>query len=237
MVFPRAADVSWRVAFLVGLIVAAGLYMAFVPGALQPRVDFPRAGLVVAGLLVGFGARMGNGCTSGHGVCGLGRLSGRSLAAVLVFMATAVATRRAPPVELGMSRTTSPHPVRRALRSGLAMSGMTDPRVAWLPRLLRRLRPGSLFVLTGAVLTTVLLFRPVLRRGRSLLGDRLQLSDLTRVDRRLLGGAALFGIGWGAAGYCPGPALAGLGVLSVEALWFVPAMLAGMLLHRLVDRA
>ncbi|HFK2949412.1 YeeE/YedE family protein [Stenotrophomonas sp. NPDC077421] len=92
VVFPRAGDVSWRVAFLVGLVVAAGLYMAFVPGAPQPRVDFPRAGLVVAGLLVGFGARMGNGCTSGHGVCGLGRLSGRSLAAVLVFMATAVAT-------------------------------------------------------------------------------------------------------------------------------------------------
>lgn len=92
VLFPGAGDIAWRVAFLGGLVVAAGAYMAFVPGALQPRADFPRAGLVLAGLLVGFGTRMGNGCTSGHGVCGLGRLSPRSLAAVVTFMATAIAT-------------------------------------------------------------------------------------------------------------------------------------------------
>ena len=92
VLFPAPGDVTWRLAFLVGLVAAAGLYMAFVPGAPVPRGDFPRVGLVVAGVLVGFGTRMGNGCTSGHGVCGLGRLSKRSLAAVLTFMATAVAT-------------------------------------------------------------------------------------------------------------------------------------------------
>ena len=69
------------------------------------------------------------------------------------------------------------------------------------------------------------------------LADTFQLSNLKHVDRRLLGGAALFGIGWGIAGYCPGPALAGLGIGSIEALWFIPAMLAGILLHRLVNRA
>lgn len=92
VLFAKAGDVSWRAMFLAGLVVAAGLYMAFVPGAPLPRTDYPRAGLVVAGLLVGFGTRMGNGCTSGHGVCGLGRLSLRSLVAVLTFMATAIAT-------------------------------------------------------------------------------------------------------------------------------------------------
>lgn len=92
VVLPKAGDVSWRVAFLAGLIAAGGLYMAVVPGAPLPRTDFPRAGLVIAGLLVGFGTRMGNGCTSGHGVCGLGRLSMRSFAAVMTFMVTAIAT-------------------------------------------------------------------------------------------------------------------------------------------------
>ncbi len=92
VLFPKTGDVAWRAAFLVGLIVAAGLYMALVPGASLPRTDFSRPGLIVAGLLVGFGTRMGNGCTSGHGVCGLGRLSMRSLAAVMTFMATAIAT-------------------------------------------------------------------------------------------------------------------------------------------------
>lgn len=92
VLFPHGRDVAWRGAFLLGLIAAAGLYMAVVPGAPQPRADFPRVGLVVAGLLVGFGTRMGNGCTSGHGVCGIGRLSVRSLVAVGTFMATAIAT-------------------------------------------------------------------------------------------------------------------------------------------------
>ena len=92
VLFPNAGDVSWRAMFLLGLIVAAGLYMALVPGAPLPRTDYSRVALVIAGLLVGFGTRMGNGCTSGHGVCGLGRFSMRSLAAVLTFMATAIAT-------------------------------------------------------------------------------------------------------------------------------------------------
>lgn len=92
VIFPKRADIAWRVAFLIGLIGAGGLYMALVPGASLPRSDYSRAGLIAAGLLVGFGTRMGNGCTSGHGVCGLGRLSLRSLVAVLAFMATAIAT-------------------------------------------------------------------------------------------------------------------------------------------------
>ena len=89
---PRAGDTLWRVAFLAGLIAAAGAYMLLVPGAPQPRTDFPHGLLVVAGLLVGFGTRLGNGCTSGHGVCGLGRLSPRSIAAVLTFVVAAMAT-------------------------------------------------------------------------------------------------------------------------------------------------
>ena len=92
VLFRAQGDVAWRVAFLAWLIGAAGAYLHSVPGAYVPRIDFPRWSLVAAGLLVGFGTRMGNGCTSGHGVCGLGRLSARSLVAVVTFMATAIAT-------------------------------------------------------------------------------------------------------------------------------------------------
>ena len=92
VLFPQRGDLDWRVMFLIGLVVAAALYLHLVPGAYVPRSDFPRGALVVAGLLVGFGTRMGNGCTSGHGVCGLGRRSGRSLAAVATFVATAIVT-------------------------------------------------------------------------------------------------------------------------------------------------
>jgi uncharacterized membrane protein YedE/YeeE len=122
--------------------------------------------------------------------------------------------------------------------TGLAMSGMTDARrILGFLDVFGDFDPALLFVLGGAVVTTVVLFRFVLRRGSPLLASTFQVSNLRHIDRRLLGGAAVFGCGWGIAGYCPGPALAGLGVGSLEALWFVPAMIAGMLLHRLINRA
>ena len=120
---------------------------------------------------------------------------------------------------------------------GLAMSGMTDPRrVLGFLDIFGSFDPTLVFVLGGAVATSGLLLRFVLRRGSPVLAEAFHHSTLKHIDRRLLGGAVLFGIGWGIAGYCPGPALGGLGVGSIEALWFVPAMLAGMLLHRLVNR-
>ncbi|WP_116809895.1 DUF6691 family protein [Steroidobacter cummioxidans] len=122
--------------------------------------------------------------------------------------------------------------------TGLAMSGMTDAqRIVGFLDVFGDFDPALLFVLGGAVITTVVLFRFVLKRGSPVLASTFHLSNLRRIDRRLLGGAALFGCGWGIAGYCPGPALAALGIGSLEALWFVPAMIGGMLLHRLINRA
>lgn len=84
---PLKGDMGWRIAFLLGM-AAAPLVASFVfPQALSaPRVDAGLTTLVAAGLLVGFGTRLGSGCTSGHGVCGLSRLSPRSLVSTLTFM-------------------------------------------------------------------------------------------------------------------------------------------------------
>lgn len=82
---PRRHDAGWRIAFLLGLVAAPLVYMLFAPPA-APRIDAGWGTLVVAGLLVGAGTRYGSGCTSGHGVCGLARLSPRSLVATLAFM-------------------------------------------------------------------------------------------------------------------------------------------------------
>lgn len=118
---------------------------------------------------------------------------------------------------------------------GLAMSGMTDPRrVLGFLDVFGDFDPTLMFVLGGAVVTTAMLFPFVLRRGGPVFAETFHLSNLKRVDRQLLGGAALFGMGWGIAGYCPGPALAGLGIASIEALWFIPAMLVGTRLHHWV---
>lgn len=87
----KADDIAWRVAFLLGLIGAPLVYAVFaaVP---RPRIDAGWVALVTAGLLVGVGTRYGAGCTSGHGVCGLSRLSLRSLVATLTFMGSGFAT-------------------------------------------------------------------------------------------------------------------------------------------------
>lgn len=91
MAEPMGKKTAWRLAFVAGTIAPAMVLGLL--GDLQVRgSDVSSAMLVVAGLLVGFGSRMGNGCTSGHGICGLARLSMRSLVAVLTFMAVAGAT-------------------------------------------------------------------------------------------------------------------------------------------------
>jgi uncharacterized membrane protein YedE/YeeE len=86
-----AADAAWRLLFLAGLVVGAGA-AGLVGGMPVLRIEASWPMLVLAGLLVGYGTQLGRGCTSGHGVCGIARLSPRSLAATLVFMAAAAAT-------------------------------------------------------------------------------------------------------------------------------------------------
>ncbi len=85
-----AGDWAWRAAFLAGLMGAGGVAMRLLGQTTPSPAGLPT--LIVAGLLVGFGTRLGNGCTSGHGVCGLALLSRRSFAAVLTFLLTAVIT-------------------------------------------------------------------------------------------------------------------------------------------------
>lgn len=91
LVSPAPSDRGWRLAFVAGLI-AAPLLATLVTGAALPVPAMPASPvlIVIAGLLVGIGTRMGGGCTSGHGVCGTARLSARSLAATAVFMGVAI---------------------------------------------------------------------------------------------------------------------------------------------------
>ncbi len=89
---PAGSETGWRLAFLVGLLAAVPV-MALAGYALPAvRIDATLPVVALAGVLVGFGTRLGSGCTSGHGVCGIGRGSGRSIAATLTFMASAAAT-------------------------------------------------------------------------------------------------------------------------------------------------
>ncbi|CAN5907030.1 YeeE/YedE family protein [soil metagenome] len=88
---PVAGEVAWRAAFVIGLVGAPLIYGLFAALPL-PRIDASFGALIGAGLLVGIGTRYGSGCTSGHGVCGLARLSPRSLVATVAFMGAGIAT-------------------------------------------------------------------------------------------------------------------------------------------------
>jgi uncharacterized membrane protein YedE/YeeE len=85
---PRRGDIGWRIFFLLGMAAAPAVFAWLAPAGVisAPRIDASYALIVAAGLLVGLGTRYGSGCTSGHGVCGLSRLSPRSLVATLTFM-------------------------------------------------------------------------------------------------------------------------------------------------------
>ncbi len=120
---------------------------------------------------------------------------------------------------------------------GLAVAQMTNPlKVQNFLDVAGDWDPSLAFVMGSAVLITLVMFRVVLKRTSPLLGDRFHLPTLLKVDRQLLIGAALFGMGWGMTGYCPGPALATLLSGNGEVLLFVPAMLLGGFLHRTFGR-
>ncbi len=118
---------------------------------------------------------------------------------------------------------------------GLSVSAMVNPaKVIGFLDLAGNWDPSLALVMAGALAITLPSFQLILKRDRPLLESRFYLPTRTDVDRQLLGGALLFGLGWGLAGLCPGPALAALVTLN-ESIWlFVAAMLAGMVFHRLV---
>jgi uncharacterized membrane protein YedE/YeeE len=90
---PKRGDAGWRIAFLLGMLAAPATLLLLAPAGFisPPRIDAGYAAIVIAGLLVGYGTRLGSGCTSGHGVCGISRLSPRSLVATASFMAAGFA--------------------------------------------------------------------------------------------------------------------------------------------------
>jgi uncharacterized membrane protein YedE/YeeE len=120
---------------------------------------------------------------------------------------------------------------------GLILSGLTNPgKVLAFLDLAGAWDPSLLFTMGGAVLAASVGSRLARRRGRALFGMPIRFPAATDIDRRLVLGSAAFGVGWGLAGFCPGPALASLGTGLGGPLMFVIAMVAGMALFELLER-
>ena len=120
---------------------------------------------------------------------------------------------------------------------GLIHSGMTDPsKIIGFLYLAGAWDPSLAFVMGGAVLVGFIAFRYARKRTVSFLGGAMHLPTARHVDRELILGSLAFGVGWGLAGYCPGPAVVALGAGQDKAVVFVIAMLAGMALYESADR-
>jgi len=121
---------------------------------------------------------------------------------------------------------------------GLLVSGMVNPaKVLGFLDLAGPWDPSLALVMAGAVVVGAVAFAFAGRRASTLLGAPLSLPTGGRIDGRLVLGSLAFGVGWGLAGFCPGPALVALGAGKVKALAFVAAMLAGMLIFEVAERA
>ncbi|CAN5907050.1 YeeE/YedE thiosulfate transporter family protein [soil metagenome] len=120
---------------------------------------------------------------------------------------------------------------------GLIVSGMADPaKVLGFLDLAGAWDPSLGFVMAGAIAVAAFAFAAAKKRTVSFLGAAMKLPGSRDIDRRLVLGSLLFGIGWGVAGFCPGPALVALGMGEIKALVFVGAMLAGMGIFELIER-
>ena len=120
---------------------------------------------------------------------------------------------------------------------GLILSGMANPaKVLGFLDLAGAWDPSLALVMAGAIAVGLLAFTVAKRRTRTLLGAEMKLPTASHIDHRLIGGSVLFGMGWGVAGFCPGPALAALGMAQPKAVVFVAAMLAGMAVFELFER-
>lgn len=120
---------------------------------------------------------------------------------------------------------------------GLIASGMANPaKVLGFLDVTGNWDPSLAFVMAGAIAVGVVAFAVARRRTTSVLGAEMRLPSARHIDRRLVAGSVLFGIGWGVAGFCPGPGLVALGMGEIKALVFVAAMLAGMGLFEILEQ-
>ncbi len=120
---------------------------------------------------------------------------------------------------------------------GLVISGMTQPsKVVGFLDFFGNWDPSLAFVMGGAVVINAILYRFVAKRNRPFFGPKFHLPTRSDLDWRLIAGGGLFGVGWGLAGYCPGPGLTSLASLQSPAIVFVVAMTAGMFLYSVFDK-
>ena len=186
-------DLRWRLAFLAGLILAPLAY-ALVDALPPATIEAGYPVLIAAGLLVGIGTRLGGGCTSGHGVCGLSRLSPRSVIATLSFMAAGFVTVFVVRHAIGSLRpsmaTFFAFVAGLIFGIGLIVAGMVNPaKILGFLDITGQWDPSLALVMVGAIAVGLVAFTLARRRTMSALGLPMRLPTASAIDARLVGGS------------------------------------------------
>jgi len=285
-------SITWKSSIFSGLLFTSSIaYYIFGFGEVTNEVylfDSPewfnkrsRTELIMlAGFLVGFGTKLGNGCTSGHGVCGLPRFSIRSLAAVVTFMLTAfimanisyytfedaheeifslqsedsvdcfvhwavgvsvlillVNILRNKKGYQGVIEIIISFAVGVIFSLGLLVSGMArKSKVLGFLTFNKHWDPALMFVMGGAVMLNLLTFYYIMRkRQKPVFGEKLNIPSNKKIDLKLVMGAALFGLGWGLGGICPGPAMVITPIYFKSMIQFMISMATGQYFAKHVE--
>lgn len=270
-------DWIWKAVYTAGVAASALMLKYAGLGAAAWNFAGPWSVIAASGFLVGFGVTLGNGCPSGHGICGLPRFSPRSFAAVGTFfsvaavvanvvgpdtstvaiLATAAAAtavgvvvrlnqsknqpriRVAPPPEQQVSS-----PVQLAtvfvlaalFGTGLIVGGMANPgTVKHFLKLDGEWDESLFYFLTSALASSFIGFQMVKKQDKPALACKHVLPTSSVITPELVVGAALFGIGWGLQGVCPGPAIIALANMSESTVIYWAGLLVGMSTHYIVD--
>lgn len=279
----------WRINFILGLLISYSYFYCFIKRDLfeSPEIfleNLSLAGFFVSGFLVGFGTKLGNGCTSGHGVCGMPRLSLRSIVACCTFLLFGIgfATLKANHpflsdtefVDVTKDLTKDNYnyvifgilnfvgllgPIWIIFKKklelvydylvslftgilfgiGLIISGMVKRRkiINFLNVSSKDWDPSLLFVLCSAVGLNLLTFNYLIRvKKKPLLAEKFELPDKTKIDLQLILGSAIFGIGWGIGGICPGPLIVNLFIYIPHTLAFLSTCLIGQILAKYAEK-
>ncbi|ORX64727.1 hypothetical protein BCR32DRAFT_297961 [Anaeromyces robustus] len=285
-------DVNYSYSFLSGMLFMSSYikcyYNPLKKNSKQSYMETPSQyvnglslfGFIIAGFLVGFGAKMCNGCTSGHGLCGLPRMSKRSIVAIGLFMIFGCITATSryywpyfnpkhplPAVDSSLLawtvlfasvaaigyllyqsyKTGKVDNVRDTIIAisvgtifsyGLIQSGMLQRHivVGFLTLSIKAWRIQLLFALGGAVGVNYFLFKYIFSLSKPLYKSKFDLNSNTNVDNKLLIGAAIFGIGWGLSGVCPGPAILSFYIYCPHSILLLAAMCGGIYVENLYDK-